>query len=725
MRGTGKKLIYQDSGKSCHSKTESGSKLIVSLKLKKCSTISRGKKHKPKSESHAKAIGSKLSKRTVSDPASKGIRNDSISRKFVSRKILHKALDTKSSRKKSYLRLQSEKASPNSSKGNGKNAEREAKITNLKKRKKRRGQKDNEQLDETSRLQRRSRYLLIKMKLEQNLIDAYSGEGWKGQSREKIKPETELQRAKKQILKCKLGIRDAIRQLDSLSTEGCIEDSVIAPDGSVYHEHIFCAKCKLREAFPDNDIILCDGTCNCAFHQKCLDPPLDSDNSDQGWFCKFCECKMEILEAMNAHLGTHFSMNSNWQDVFKEEAAFPDGGNSILDPEEEWPSDDSDDDDYNPERRGNSSTISGAETDENASDNISISTSLSWSLDGEVFSEEEGMGCENRVANTFLDSDESTEGEIICGPRQRRAVDYKKLYDEMFGKDAPAYEQVSEDEDWGPAKRKRREKESDAASTLMTLYESEKCADSNTREVKEKLPLETPSRRPFLRISCTAVEKLRQVFAENELPPRDVKENLSKELGLDPEKVSKWFKNARYLALKSRKAGIGKQLHRFKIPSFKESRSENVSKKIADFVVSKDTSADIMVYAPKNIEKVCQRRHPKSLSSVSKKKQQKRYSFKSPANGNKDILEFSDDVSLKKLLEARTKERKRINVMAGGGCQEAEAEMERICKVKVRLETIKQKLLRLHNYKAKNSDKSHLFQQSVIYVPVAELREKL
>jgi hypothetical protein len=76
----------------------------------------------------------------------------------------------------------------------------------------------------------------------------------------------------------------------------------------------------------------------------------------------------------------------------------------------------------------------------------------------------------------------------------------------MFGKDAPAYEQVSEDEDWGPAKRKRREKESDAASTLMTLYESEKCADSNTREVKEKLPLETPSRRPFLRISCTAVE---------------------------------------------------------------------------------------------------------------------------------------------------------------------------------------------------------------------------
>ncbi|PON74145.1 Octamer-binding transcription factor [Parasponia andersonii] len=703
MPGTGKKLCSQESGKSCYSNTETEPKLIAPLKSKKGSKVSHGKNQKLKLKSHIKESGSTLTKKKDTEFLNRETENNTTLRNLIGKKLLHKKkLGTKSSSQLSSLKLQGEKVRPSGEKIEV-NANGDVNIEKVKTRRRRKRKKVNVELDEPSRLQRRTRYLLIKIKLEQNLIDAYSGEGWKGQSREKIKPEKELQRAKKQILKCKLGIRDAVRQLDSLSSVGSIEDSVMAPDGSVYHEHIFCAKCKLREEFPDNDIILCDGTCNSAFHQKCLDPPLDTESippGDQGWFCRFCECRMEILEVVNAHIGTHFSMNNSWEDVFEEEAALPEDGNASLHPDDEWPSDDSEDDDYNPERRENSCSIGGAGTDDNESeDEFSFTSSIG--------------------------SDESMDAEIVYGRRQRREVDYRKLYDEMFGKDAPPYEQMSEDEDWGPAKRKRREKESDAASTLMTLHESEKvCSDVDVQEVKRKLPTDTQIRRSFFRIPRVAVERLREVFTENELPSRDVKENLSKELGLDSEKVSKWFKNARYLALKTRKAESAKQLDTATSGISKDSGFENVMKEGGYLIMSDNTSTETVVHVIKNPKKPCQRKRPKSLSSPLKVKHRKKSSLMSPAKSKKESLELSDDVTLKKLLKGRTKEKKRVNILAGVGCADAEAEMERLCKIKGRLESIKQKLLKYQNNKANNSDKLTLNGPSVIYVPVAELREK-
>ncbi|XP_031259186.1 pathogenesis-related homeodomain protein-like isoform X2 [Pistacia vera] len=542
MRQTGKKVaIRAESSKSCFSKRDTESELIASWKLKKGSKISKVEKHK--SKSHVKTTKSTLIKKKFPESPSKGTGNDSGSKKSISRKLLHKKLDKISSKKLASLKLQGKSSSLVNSKGHGKVINGDAETKNQTKKKKR--QKEKVEQDEASRLQRRTRYLLIKMKLEQNLIDAYSGEGWKGQSREKIKPEKELLRAKKQILKCKLGIREAIRQLDSLSSVGCIEGSVIAPDGSVHHEH----------------------------------------------------------------------------DIFKEEAAFPDGGSALLNQEEDWPSDDSEDHDYNPERRENSCSISGAETDDDASS----STSLSWSSDGEAFSksmrwEMEGNDYKQYSGDSSIGSDENSDGEIICGRRQRRTVDYKKLYAEMFGKDALAYEQVSEDEDWGPAKRRRREKESDAVNTLMTLYGSEeKCPNVKAIEVKEKLSSDAKIRRPFFRIPPNAVEKLRQVFAENELPSRTVKDNLSKELGLEREKVNKWFKNARYIALKTRKVEEGNQVH--------------YAPKISNEPRLKDALKENVLCTPKNVKRIKQRKDSKSLSSGLKKNQHKR-PLESPANSN-------------------------------------------------------------------------------------------
>jgi hypothetical protein len=390
----------------------------------------------------------------------------------------------------------------------------EEKVKKTRKRKSKRQQKDNKvEVDDSLRLQRRTRYLLIKMKMQQNLIDAYATEGWKGQSREKIRPDKELERARKEILNCKLGLRDAIRQLDLLSSVGSMEEKVIASDGSIHHDHIFCAECNSREAFPDNDIILCDGTCNRAFHQKCLDPPLETESippGDQGWFCKFCDCKIEIIDTMNAQIGTHFPVDSNWQDIFNEEASLPIGSEATVNNEADWPSDDSKDDDYDPEMRenggGNSSNVSGDGGGDN--DEESISTSLSLSSDGVALSTGSWEG--HRLSN-MVEQCETSNEETVCGPRQRRTVDYTQLYYEMFGKDAVLQEQGSEDEDWGPNDRRKRKRESDAGSTLVTMCESSK-KDQDVVETLEQSERDSVSvenkggRRRMFRLPRNAVE---------------------------------------------------------------------------------------------------------------------------------------------------------------------------------------------------------------------------
>ncbi|XP_015965165.1 pathogenesis-related homeodomain protein isoform X1 [Arachis duranensis] len=713
MRDTEKKLNKRGFRKSSHSREHTDSKLDLSPRFETSSNKGQGKKQKLKSKPHKLVVCTATSRGTATDSSSiKGSIKGASSEKLIVGQNMHYN-DGKSLQMLSSTKQPGEKISfcPIVDRND---ADGEVNIQKVKRRRRRKRRRDNVDLDDALRLQRRTRYLLIKMKVEQNLIDAYSGEGWKGQSREKIRPEKELQRAKKQILKCKLGIRDVICQLDALSSVGRIEDSVIAPDGSVYHEHIFCAKCKLPEAFPDNDIILCDGTCNRAFHQRCLDPPLDTENippGDQCWFCKFCECKMEILEATNAHLGTDFSLDSTWQDVFKEEATVPDDCAALLNPEEEWPSDDPEDDDYNPDRRENTHNINAEGTDESPSDSSS-SISLS-SLNDEYSPVDKAMSLEYLSVNSCVDSD--GYGEIVCSRRQRKAVDYRKLYDEMF-KDAPPCEQVSEDEDWGPGKRKRREKESDAANTLMTLHESDNKFPNNENNDTVREGTHTHIKRSCFRIPHHAVEKLRQVFADNELPPRSVKEHISKELGIDAAKVSKWFKNARYLALKTRKHQVegGELPLSLLCKTSKGSSLQNVDK---DEILQKSKASKIaMVHSPNNGNGITDRQKVKSSGSIWKKRQPEISPAKTAENGNKDLEEGSDDVGLKKLLQEK---KRKMEFVFGGDSKAAELEFERLSKLKAKLDSMKVKLIEVQNHRAKGAK-----EPCVIYVPTAQLREK-
>ncbi|KAL2324243.1 hypothetical protein Fmac_023301 [Flemingia macrophylla] len=199
--------------------------------------------------------------------------------------------------------------------------------------------------DQYSRIRSHLRYLLNRISYEKSLIDAYSGEGWKGYSMEKLKPEKELQRAKSEILQRKLKIRELFQNLDSLCAEGKLPESLFDSEGEIDSEDIFCAKCQSKELSTNNDIILCDGVCDRGFHQLCLDPPLlteDIPPDDEGWLCPGCDCKDDCMDLINDSFGTNLSISDPWERVFPEAA-----GNN-MDNNLGLPSDDSDDDDYNP-----------------------------------------------------------------------------------------------------------------------------------------------------------------------------------------------------------------------------------------------------------------------------------------------------------------------------------------------------------------------------------------
>jgi len=89
------------------------------------------------------------------------------------------------------------------------------------------------------------------------------------------------------------------------------------------------------------------------------------------------------------------------------------------------------------------------------------------------------------------------------------------FFQEMFGKEAPAYEQLSEDEDWGPGKRKRREKECDAVDSLMTLHESEnKHPNNEQNNMTIKYSSSTNMKRHCFRIPRDSVEVLLETLGQ-------------------------------------------------------------------------------------------------------------------------------------------------------------------------------------------------------------------
>ncbi|KAG2246749.1 hypothetical protein Bca52824_086377 [Brassica carinata] len=156
---------------------------------------------------------------------------------------------------------------------------------------------------------------------------------------EKLRPERELERARKEILRRKVKIRELFQHLDTLCAEGSLPESLFDSGGEISSEDIFCANCGSKDVHVDNDIILCDGFCDRGFHQYCVEPPLRKEDSNN--FVPTLQLRL------TDSLGTKLSVSDSWEKVFPEAAAAMAGGDQTLDCD--LPSDDSEDEEYDPD----------------------------------------------------------------------------------------------------------------------------------------------------------------------------------------------------------------------------------------------------------------------------------------------------------------------------------------------------------------------------------------
>ncbi|PIM99086.1 PHD Zn-finger protein [Handroanthus impetiginosus] len=520
-----------------------------------------------------------------------------------------------------------------------------------KRRRRKKKQLKKNTVNEFSRTRTHLRYLLHRIKYEQSLIDAYSSEGWKGQSLEKLKPEKELQRAKSHILRYKLKIRALFQRLDLSLAVGKLPESLFDSHGEIDSEDIFCAKCGSKDLTLDNDIILCDGACERGFHQFCLQPPLlkeDIPPGDEGWLCPGCDCKVDCIEMLKDFQGTKVSVTDSWEKIFPEAAAAASG--KKLDDGSGSSSDDSEDDDYDPDKPDTAENVEGDESssDESnyfsASDDLGVSTNnekhlglpsddsedddfdpsatdpdkqvqdssssdfTSDSEDLDALLEDEtvpdkdlgpivpsadheqpstGSKAESfevgRIRGQSLKNELSdlmeAGAEPVSGKRHIERLDYKKLHDETYGNsssdssDEDFGDEDLDDEDFDDATPRKRAKTDSEKTESKSLHKTPIAKDNiNTKDESENKSIHKPKRigkndadvatngssaevgsastgtkkSAPKRLGEAVTQRLYASFNQNQYPDKAVKVNLAEELGLTVRQVAKWFENARW-----------------------------------------------------------------------------------------------------------------------------------------------------------------------------------
>jgi hypothetical protein len=357
---------------------------------------------------------------------------------------------------------------------------------------------------------------------------------------------------------------------------------------------------------------------------------------DEGWLCPGCDCKDDSLDLLNDSLGTKFSVSDSWEKIFPEAAAALVGGGQNLDCD--LPSDDSDDEEYDPDcLNDNENDEDGSDDNEESEneDGSSDETEFTSASDEMIESFKEGKDimkdvmalpsddsedddydpdaptCDDDKESSNSDCTSDTEdletsfkgdetnqqaedtpledpgrqtsqlqGDAIlesdvglddgpAGVSRRRNVerlDYKKLYDEEYD-NVPT--SSSDDDDWDKTARMGKEdSESEDEGDTVPLKQSSNAEDHTSKKLirkskraDKKDTLEMPQEGPGENGGSGEIEKssssackqtdpktqrLYISFQENQYPDKATKESLAKELQMTVKQVNNWFKHRRW-----------------------------------------------------------------------------------------------------------------------------------------------------------------------------------
>lgn len=300
------------------------------------------------------------------------------------------------------------------------------------------------------KLKRRAFGILRKAQIDRNYLEAYRGNGRRTENVNRFVPEAEILRAEHRLEQYKESLRECIRNCDE--AKGTQKVAALAPnssgENSIDVEEVCCSFCGSGDSCPGNDIIICDGYCERAYHQKCIEPAvcLEGLSEDQGWLCPPCQTKVNIVFRIDDVFDVHYDASTPWHTMFRKELnhAGNDGEGeqqqgTIMDMD--LPSEDEEDEDFECDNEARTSGNSdGSFSEESAS--------------GQDGSTSEATSTEEEAVVQSARKREMDATAQCTGRRKRSKVDYQALAESMFGwGEAYAGEGLdSEDEAWHPGR---------------------------------------------------------------------------------------------------------------------------------------------------------------------------------------------------------------------------------------------------------------------------------